>query len=240
MNPSLLPIEDLLPYQLKKSPASTFVCVCVCVIHLLSCIWLKGQQSVDYPRLQIQFWLIASSHFLPPRNTVGSISHILREQQSCSTAPSLCMVQGEFGWCLSWKLSKTAQPGWSTSKTGGSKKKVLGRFCYGSISKAFVFCSNGTFLQAEDAPPLKKKKRKKERKVRPSLCMDEIPGRASFTVQLTRCICLTKPQPLLPAFCTGLRSLQWVAANGRWCDRARSPWRERFARAADQRTPPLP
>lgn len=57
-------------------------------------------------------------------------------------------------------------------------------------------------------------------KVRPSLCTDEIPERAGFIVQLKCCICLTKTQPFLLVFCTGPRSLQWIATNGKCCKRA--------------------
>lgn len=49
---------------IKKIPSKYFF---VCVLHLLSFVWLKEQKSVNYLRLQIKFWLTAYSQFLPPR-----------------------------------------------------------------------------------------------------------------------------------------------------------------------------
>lgn len=66
-------------------------------------------------------------------------------------------------------LSETAQLGQSTVALVSELQitRVLGRFCYGSFSKAFVFHSNDAFLRAEQAPPPQKKKKERKGQAKP-------------------------------------------------------------------------
>lgn len=188
---------------------------------------------MNAPRSQVKSWLMAYLSFLPPLNSSGK-NHRLTKHLPCP--PRAAEMQHRSIASLAKEslcdmpLTRALKDSSAGPEYSGIRfqtadyKKVLEWFCYGSFSKAFVFCTNGAFLRPEPAPPPRKKRKKKKKgKVRPSLCTDEIPERAGFIVQLKCCICLTKTRPLLPAFCTGPRSLRWIATNGRCCKRARSP-----------------